>query len=140
MPEFGTASIGQLMTCHEDLQDIMNVAIKDGPDFSVLEGFRDEKEQERLFRAGLTTIHWPYGNHNKKPSLAVDIAPYFAHKNPHIDWADPKPFHVLAGYIKGIAHNMGHVIRWGGDWDSDWTYDDQNFHDLPHMELRLAPK
>ena len=140
MPSFGQRSLDELASCHCDLQALMKEAIKHGPDFSVLEGFRDEAEQERLFRKGLTTIHWPYGNHNKKPSLAVDIAPYFAQKKVKINWKDTKPWHVLAGYVKGIASQMGFVIRWGGDWDSDWIYDDQNFHDLPHLELKLTEK
>jgi len=28
-----------------------------------------------------------------------------------------------------------HKLRWGGDWDSDKVFDDQNFDDLPHFEL-----
>ena len=61
---------------------------------------------------------------------AVDVAPY------PIDWDDTDRFYHFAGYVFGIAESMGIHLRWGGDWDSDFTFTDQSFHDLPHFELR----
>jgi peptidoglycan L-alanyl-D-glutamate endopeptidase CwlK len=34
-----------------------------------------------------------------------------------------------------VEGKISHAIRWGGDWDSDDIFDDQNFDDLPHFEL-----
>jgi hypothetical protein len=31
---------------------------------------------------------------------------------------------------------MGIGLRWGGDWDSDKDFSDQNFDDLVHWELK----
>jgi hypothetical protein len=37
--------------------------------------------------------------------------------------------------LRGIAHEMGVKIRWGGDWDSDGEIKDNSFDDLVHVEL-----
>ena len=130
MPKLGTASRLALDTCHPDLILVIEYAIVDGPDFSVLEGHRGEEAQEAAFAAGTSDLHWPDGNHNLLPSLAADIAPW------PLDWLDTKRFHVLAGYVLGIAYKLDIALRWGGDWDGDWQYNDQKLHDLPHLELR----
>ena len=44
-------------------------------------------------------------------------------------------FSYLAGIISGIARTMGYIVRWGGDWDSDFDVRDQTFNDLGHFEL-----
>lgn len=47
----------------------------------------------------------------------------------------------FGGYVQGTADQMyrhGEVerkVRWGGDWDSDRVFSDQNFDDLAHFEL-----
>jgi len=130
MPAFGEKSLKQLSTCHEDLQKLFNEVIKH-IDCAVLEGHRGEEAQEEAVRTGKSKVHWPNGNHNKKPSLAADVAPW------PIDWNDKDRFYYFAGFVKGIAATMGLTIRWGGDWDSDNDFKDQTFHDLPHFELKL---
>ena len=42
----------------------------------------------------------------------------------------------FAGYVQGVAEQLGIKIRWGGDWDSDFDFKDQTFNDLVHFELR----
>ncbi len=74
-------------------------------------------------------MEYPHGKHNRKPSEAIDAAPY------PIDWDDLNRFYYFAGYVKGIANEMGIKIRWGGDWDGDTILDDQTFMDLPHFEI-----
>jgi peptidoglycan L-alanyl-D-glutamate endopeptidase CwlK len=44
-------------------------------------------------------------------------------------------FYVLAGYVLGIAQAQSVALRWGGDWNGNWDYRDQRFHDLGHFEL-----
>jgi peptidoglycan L-alanyl-D-glutamate endopeptidase CwlK len=72
---------------------------------------------------------FPDSTHNSYPSLGIDVVPY------PIDWRDTARFCYFAGYVKGIAQNLGIKIRWGGDWDSDWQVKDNRFNDLAHWEL-----
>ena len=61
---------------------------------------------------------------------AVDVAPY------PVDWEDRERFHYMGGMLRGIGHQMGLKIRWGGDWDSDGEIKDNSFDDLVHVEIR----
>ena len=135
MPYFGSSSMERLKTCHPDLQRIMLEAIKH-IDFTVVCGHRDKEEQQAAYREGRSQLDWPHSKHNKMPSLAVDLAPYYPTK-PNIRWDDHAGFIYLAGMIKGIAAVLGFKIRWGGDWDQDNDQKDERFRDLPHFELVL---
>lgn len=128
MATFSPQSLGRLGTCHEDLQRLF-MRVVNGWDCTVLEGHRDKAAQNEAFRTGRSKLQWPNGNHNKKPSLAVDVAPY------PIDWQDWKRFYAFGGYVLGIADHMGIGIRWGGDWNGNRDFADQSFNDLPHFEL-----
>ncbi len=133
MATFGRASKRRYDTLHSKLQRILDEAIK-VMDFTIVCGFRNEQAQERAFREGKSQKHWPDSKHNQKMSIAVDVAPW----NPalrNIDWNNRDRFILLAGIIKGIAHQHAIKIRWGGDWDSDTFMRDQRFHDMPHFEL-----
>ena len=129
---FSKSSKAKLETCDKLLQQIANRAIM-LVDFTVLCGVRDKEEQNRLFREGKSKVAWPQSKHNiESPdqlSKAFDIAPY------PIEWKDKGRFFFLAGVIKGTAAQLGIKIRWGGDWDSDNDFEDQNFDDLVHFEL-----
>jgi hypothetical protein len=98
-------------------------------DCTILEGHRGEDAQNEAHRAGRSTLRWPLSKHNKMPALAVDVAPY------PIDWENMDRFRVFGGFVLGVATVMGIRLRWGGDWDRDWDYTDQRFHDLPHFEI-----
>ena len=76
MYKFGSASQARLETCHPDIQEILNEAIKI-VDFSVLEGTRSEEKQNDLFHKGMSKVKYPNSKHNHRPSLAVDVAPEF---------------------------------------------------------------
>ena len=134
MPSFGDRSQQNLRECHKDLQRIFNEVIKDH-DCSVIEGHRPETEQNKAFHAGKSKLEYPESKHNKQPAMATDALPY------PIDWNDRDRMYAFGGYVKGIADRLWaegeitHRIRWGGDWDSDWQFKDQTFHDLPHFEL-----
>lgn len=135
MPKFSQNSLNELSTCHNDLIKLCNEVIK-YIDFTVLEGFRNERDQEIAYAKGNTKLHWPFGNHNKNPSLAVDIAPY------PVDWTDSEKarqrFVLLAGFMLCKAQDLGIKIRWGGDWNSNMdTRDEKSFRDYPHFELVL---
>jgi len=129
MPSFGKKSQERLNTCDPRLVELFEIVVEDF-DCTVIEGYRDKEAQNRAFDEGKSKLKFPKGNHNKYPSLAVDVAPY------PIDWEDRDRFHYFAGFVKGIASQLGLEIRWGGDWDSDTQTRDNNFDDLPHFEVR----
>ena len=107
MPQFGKTSRKRLENAHASLQEIFNEVVK-VIDCSVLESYRDEETQNRYFDEGKSKVKYPNGRHNKLPSLAL-----------------------------GIASQMGHKIRWGGDWNNDFAVADNRFDDFPHFELVL---
>tara|TARA_R110000824_G_scaffold55664_6_gene153217 strand:+ start:1324 stop:1716 length:393 start_codon:yes stop_codon:yes gene_type:complete len=129
MASFGKKSQERLNTCDPRLVELFEEVVEHF-DCTVIQGYRDEAEQNKAFEDGFSKLKYPKGSHNKYPSLAVDIAPY------PIDWKDRDRFHFFAGFVKGIASQMGLNIRWGGDWNSDTHTKDNNFDDLPHFEVR----
>lgn len=134
MPKFSQDSFSKLSTCHMDLQVLFFEVIRTF-DCTILEGFRNEQEQEEAFKKGNSKLHWPNGKHNHSPSQAVDASPY------PIEWNNIPRFYWFAGYVMGIAQKlrdegkMTHAIRYGGDWNNDKIIGDQTFNDLVHFEL-----
>ena len=130
---FGKTSQMKLYTIHPDLEIIMEDALDTGiMDFSIIEGHRGEIEQNRYYRLGKSRVKFPDGKHNKKPSGAVDAAPYI---NGKVSW---NKLHccVLAGIILACAAKREIKLRWGGNWDMDSEpITDQDFQDLVHFEL-----
>ena len=129
MPNFGRTSRKRLKTCDEDLIFLFEEVVKYF-DCSVLEGHRGKKLQNKYFKENKSKLRFPDGNHNKKPSTAIDVVPY------PIDWEDRERMTYFAGFVKGVAMMLGIPIRWGGDWNSNNDLKDNNFDDLPHFELR----
>jgi hypothetical protein len=131
MPKFGPSSLAALETCDEQLQMLLQDAIRFF-DFKVIQGERGEKQQTEYYRSGRSKTPWPHSKHNCPeggPSRAVDLAPW------PIDWNDVSRFYALGGFLRGLAEKMDIPIRWGGDWDGDFSFADQTFHDLGHFEL-----
>lgn len=128
MPSFSRRSLDRLETCHRDLRRLFNEVVK-GFDCTILCGERGEEDQTRAFNDGLTKVEYPFSKHNKKPSDAVDVAPY------PIDWNDLNRFYLFCGYAKRTAEELGIEVRGGYDWDGDTEVLDQTFNDLPHWEL-----
>jgi len=129
MPKFGRKSKERLATCDDRLQKVFNEVIKYW-DCSVLEGHRDERNQERLYSEGKTKVRYPMGRHNSKPSRAADVVPY------PVDWKARERFHFFSGFVLGVARRMGITLRWGGDWNMNFEVDDNKFDDFPHFELK----
>jgi len=142
MPRYSSASQAKLDTCHPDLQTLGGVLIKK-IDHTVVCGHRGPTEQNEAYRTGKSTVQWPDSKHNHEPSMAFDIAPYFAEIG-NIDWEDIKAFYLLAGRVLEIADRlyeegkMTHRVRCGADWDSDGRTRDQRFDDAGHFELIQA--
>lgn len=128
MPAFSDKSQTKLSSCHDKLQCVFNEVIKHF-DCKVVTGYRGEEAQNRMFEMDRSQLTYPDSKHNQQPSLAVDVAPY------PIDWNDIGRFRYFAGYVMGIASQLGVSLRWGGDWDKDTEVKDNNFNDLLHFEL-----
>ena len=129
MPHFGKSSKKRLNTCDSKLQEVFNEVIKH-VDCSVLEGHREKDRQNKLFKEGKTKVKYPDGRHNRQPSSAVDVTPY------PVDWKDRERQTLFAGFVIGVASQMGINLRWGGDWDQDFQVVDNRFDDFPHFELK----
>ena len=129
MPHFGRKSKERLNTCDSNLQKVFNEVIKH-VDCSVLEGHREKDRQNNLFKEGKTKVKYPKGRHNRQPSSAVDVTPY------PVDWKDRERQTLFAGFVIGVASQMGIKLRWGGDWDQDFQVVDNRFDDFPHFELK----
>ena len=129
MPKFGRKSKERLNTCENNLQKVFNEVIKH-VDCSVLEGHREKDRQNKLFEEGKTKVKYPDGRHNRQPSSAVDVTPY------PVDWKDRERQTLFAGFVIGVASQMGINLRWGGDWDQDFQVVDNRFDDFPHFELK----
>ena len=100
MPEFSVASLGHLASCDVRLHRLFNRVIRT-VDCTCLEGHRGQARQEEMLRTGKSQADWPHSKHNSEPSLAVDVAPY------PIDWSDRERFCLFAGFVLGVASEMG---------------------------------
>lgn len=136
MYKYSQKSLDKLKTCHDDLQKIFMEAIK-YVNITIIEGIRTVDRQQELFNAGKSkTMNSKHLGINGV-SMAVDVALW------PIDWSDRDRFVYLGGFIQAIAfmlHEKGeiaHLVRWGGDWDSDQDIKEHKFFDGPHCELYL---
>ena len=125
MPRYGKRSRERLKGVDPKLVNVLNEVVKHF-DITVIEGLRSQERQNELVAQGKSKTK--YGKHVE--GKAVDIAPY------PIDWECRDDFHYLGGFVRGIATSMGVKVRWGGDWDSDYTTKDNAFDDLVHFEIR----
>ena len=138
MPRFSKRSNERLATCRQDLQCLFHEVIKHF-DCTIICGYRSQEEQERAFMEGKSKLRFPDSKHNQIPSLAVDVAPYDKDLK-NIDWQDIRRMYLFAGFVLGVASQMGIDIRWGGDWDSDTDIKDNSFNDLVHFEIEIRDK
>ena len=129
MPYFGKTSKKRLSTCDDRLVKVFNEVIKH-VDCSVLCGHRGKDDQNKAYKEGKSKAEYPKGRHNRYPSLAVDVSPY------PIDWKDLERQTLFAGFVLGIAKQMGIDLIWGNDWDGDFETKDTGLKDYPHFELK----
>lgn len=135
MPKFSQRSFSKLTTCHRDLQILFYEVIK-YYDCTILEGYRNEVDQEAAFAKGNTKLHFPHSKHNHQPSIAVDVVPY-----PIPAWSKTMDFIYFGGIVVGIAEmlfaqdKMTYKIRYGGDFNQNDRITDSSFLDSVHFEL-----
>ncbi len=129
MPYFSNSSKVKLATCDGELRRLFEEVIHHF-DCKIICGHRSQAAQNTAYNNGFSKLKWPESCHNDRPSQAIDVVPW------PINWNDTDRMRFFAGFVLGIAHNMGIRVRWGGDWDSDTELSDQTFMDLPHFELK----
>lgn len=128
---FSNKSLTELETCDERLQELF-FEVLEHFDCTIVEGSRSRARQDELYAQGKSKLVWPFSKHNcpdGEPSRAVDATPY------PIDWEDTLRLYAFAGFVLGVAARMGIPLRCGMDWDQDWSFKDQGFHDVGHFEL-----
>lgn len=131
MPKFGKRSRKRLNGVNKDLVKVIEKVCKHY-DITVIEGLRSQERQNELVKQGKSKTK--FGKH--VDGDAVDIAPY------PIDWNAREDFHMLGGFVLGVAAEMGINVRWGGDWSSSSldeetrTTKDNSFDDLVHFEIK----
>ena len=128
MPKYSNTTQVRLSQSHPLLQQVFNQVINT-VDCTIIESHRSEERQNELFDQGKSQLKFPDGKHNQMPSLAVDAAPY------PINWNDRERATLFAGFVLGVASEMGVKLRWGGDWNMNFETKDNNFDDLWHFEL-----
>ena len=126
MPKFGTTSKSKLEKVHPILRDICNRVV-DEMDISIVYGYRDQEEQNKLFEKGASKLKFPKSAHNREPySFAVDAIPY-----PQLWTASKEEFSRMRELFVKHASNVGAEIEpliIFKDGNGDWA----------HVELKLA--
>jgi hypothetical protein len=126
-PKFSQKSLDKLATCHPDLQRLFNEVIK-GWDCIITCGHRSKQEQNQAYVDGFSKVQFPNSKHNSSPSLAVDVMAC------PVDYNDWKRMYMFAGYVLGVAAQMGIKVRSGIDFNQNRVMDDR-FVDAPHWEI-----
>jgi len=157
MAKFGNKSKEILATVHQDLQTVLEYAIKI-VDFTILRGACTAEEQFQLYKQGRKKVGdaWVIANKKKVVTYkdghimksrhqykeAIDIA-FYRKTIPHIIWDDDKANYYLVGIVLGVAEMLRQygaidcTIRSGANWDCDEELDDETFYDVFHIERNL---
>lgn len=149
MPRFGRVSLANRAELHPDLAKILDIAILKH-DFSIVDGARTYAEQAKNVAKGVSkTMNSRHLPNSEGWAEAADLLPY-----PFEGWGAVQKgldaakradstlavvrFARLMGFVEGVAHAHGVVVRLGIDWDSDSLVGEHSFLDFPHVELVSA--
>lgn len=125
MPTFSKSSAEKLSTCDKRLQDLFNEVVKETSCLVVC-GHRNKEDQEKAFNSGMSHQHWPKGQHNSNPSLAVDVCPL------PLNWEDEEAFKAFGAKVKKVADCLALSVEWGGDWADTFG----GSKDYPHWQVK----
>ena len=127
--KLGIRSRRRLEGVHHDIVRVVERAIElTEVDFTVLEGLRTEKRQERLVAIGNS---WTMKSRHLT-GHAVDLAPVIGGRIP---WQDLSQFVLVSEAMFKAADELGVLIQWGGDWDLDGDWRDEKRFDGPHFQI-----
>ena len=113
---FSKNSQSKLNTCCAELIRLFDEVIKHR-DCTIICGRRGKAQQNVAYETGKSDKKYPNSYHNKIPSYAIDVAPYFQ-EEPHIRWDDLDSFREFGGFVMGVAAVLEIPIEWGGYWNS----------------------
>lgn len=142
---FGTESKKNREELEDDLKTIADIAIQFW-NCSIIDGARELAEQAKNVAKGVSkTLNSKHLKNKRGKAEAMDIMPY-----PY-NWAkiekglnavkqvdggmEVLEVYKFKGFLMGIAAAKGIKVRDGTDWNGDNQFEDQTFHDLPHIEL-----
>ncbi len=118
--KLGAKSLKELTGVKADLVAVVKRAIElTVQDFSVHDGIRTFKEQQKLVQSGASKTL----KSRHITGHAVDLVPYV---NGKLRW-EWDPIYKIADAVKTAANELDVPIRWGGAWDILLTEND----DLP---------
>ena len=124
----GSRSLSRLAGVDAGIVSVIKRAIQLTPiDFTVLEGLRSKSRQAQLLKRGATRTM----NSRHITGHAVDLAPIVDGKIPWNDW---DKFALVSDAMFRAADELGVLIQWGGDWDSD-PETRETFLDGPHYQV-----
>lgn len=138
MYKYSGTSQGRLVQAHPALQEVFNVMIR-FINLGITCSLRTIEEQKEMVRnkksKTMNSKHISLkdkGLGDEECSRAIDFVWYNNHINKH-SW-NPLVYRVIGPAIVQVGKDMGHELRWGGDWDQDGDQTDQTFMDLVHIE------
>jgi len=105
MPRLGKRSKKRLEGVDSRLIDLLERVCKYF-DITVIEGKRSQERQDLLVEQGKSKTK--FGKH--VDGKAVDVAIWDG--SGKIDWNARDDFHMLGGFILGVANQMGLRVRW----------------------------
>ena len=129
MARFDARSERNLAKLHPQLQKVMVDACKTY-NFIISDSSRNEIDQNKAYRMGFSRVKFGQSAHNWSPSLAADCYPSPFNAN-----ESRSKMIELYQVIKQSAKNVGVSIRQGADFDRDGNLKNDQWVDLPHVEL-----
>ena len=137
-PKFKARSSKHLQGCHDLLRELFNGVIEKR-DIAVICGLRSALEQNAEFmkrasqldgfkRKSKHQVGHVFKGTAQDVSLAADVVPY------PVTWRH-RVFIDLARVVFKEALDKKIPIRWGGDWNQNFDFEDQKMVDMPHWEL-----
>jgi peptidoglycan L-alanyl-D-glutamate endopeptidase CwlK len=146
---FSARSQANLATVHPDLRLVFETVVKSW-DCIILEGERSEAQQaanvaKRVSKTMESRHRTEYSRYPDAGVDAVDAAPApLRWPQPPVgtsvaerqQWQkDVARFYYFAGFVLGVAQQLGVKLRHGGDWDGDRDIHEETFDDLVHFEI-----
>lgn len=151
---YGRTSSEKLEQGHPVLQTLFQRAGRH-TNITILNVFRGEVAQNEAFASGASSKRWPESKHNSMPSMAVDASPWpipegwgdldgQTVRDRDLNWKERVKFYEMIAVLRHEWNRMcdenpvlakTYRLRFGDDWDGDGDYRDQDFDDLPHVEL-----